>query len=421
MLAVLAVFVQVLVPHKFIGWAVMLVYIVAAIALSAPRLRAQPVQLRRHAAGAAVRHERHGPLLDRPGLVPGLLGGVRLDARGARLRAVAARHDGGAAPAPAPCRAACAAARCALAGARAVWPAAARFIFYNTNVLNRYVTAARRDDRLRPIYEKALLPFEKVPQPRVTDGHAGRRALPARGARRHARPLHAGRTAAAQPIAELHLHVGRDLKLDSVDARRRHGSHATTRVSTTASTSSTTPMQPGEQRTLAFTTTLAERGFANGAPLTRWCPTARFVDNFEIAPAIGIVARGPARRTAPSAASTACRPNCGRPSWRTNRAARSTSSARDSDWVDADITVTTDADQTPIAPGYTVERHHATGGAPHGALPDRRADQPLLLDPVGRYAQRDGGSPARPAGTTSTWPSTTTPATTTTSTACSTR
>ncbi|MFX9915858.1 hypothetical protein ABTP64_18790, partial [Acinetobacter baumannii] len=27
---------------------------------------------------------------------------------------------------------------------------------------------------------------------------------------------------------------------------------------------------------------------------------------------------------------------------------------KDSDWVNADITVTTDADQTPVAPGYQV-------------------------------------------------------------------
>ena len=34
-LAVLSVFVQVLVPHKFTGWAVMLVYVVASVALAA--------------------------------------------------------------------------------------------------------------------------------------------------------------------------------------------------------------------------------------------------------------------------------------------------------------------------------------------------------------------------------------------------
>ena len=36
LLAVLAVFVQVLVPHKYIGWGVMLVYIVVTGVLSAP-------------------------------------------------------------------------------------------------------------------------------------------------------------------------------------------------------------------------------------------------------------------------------------------------------------------------------------------------------------------------------------------------
>ena len=48
LLAVLAVFVQALVPHKFIGWGLMVVYIVATVALSTARLRAQPLHLRRH-------------------------------------------------------------------------------------------------------------------------------------------------------------------------------------------------------------------------------------------------------------------------------------------------------------------------------------------------------------------------------------
>ena len=47
-LAVLSVFVQVLVPQKYLGWGVMLIYIVATSRAGRRRLRAQPVQLRRH-------------------------------------------------------------------------------------------------------------------------------------------------------------------------------------------------------------------------------------------------------------------------------------------------------------------------------------------------------------------------------------
>ena len=48
-----------------------------------------------------------------------------------------------------------------------------------------------------------------------------------------------------------------------------------------------TPLQPGESRELAFRTTLEERGFSNGAPLTRVVENGSFIDNSEIAPGFG--------------------------------------------------------------------------------------------------------------------------------------
>ena len=54
-----------------------------------------------------------------------------------------------------------------------------------------------------------------------------------------------------------------------------------------------------------------------------------------------------------------------------------------SDWVMSDITLTTDAGQTPIAPGNRVSDVTA-GRPPHRALRQQRADPQLLLDPVGR-------------------------------------
>ena len=44
--AVLAVFVQTLVPHKFIGWVLMLLFVVGQITLRPARLRAQPLPVR---------------------------------------------------------------------------------------------------------------------------------------------------------------------------------------------------------------------------------------------------------------------------------------------------------------------------------------------------------------------------------------
>ena len=80
----------------------------------------------------------------------------------------------------------------------------------------------------------------------------------------------------------------------------------------------------------------------------------------------------------------------------------------DSDWVTADITVSTSADQVAIAPGYLVS-DTIDGRPPHVPLPQRRAD-PATSSRCSRRATRW----RRIAGTTSSWRSTTTRRTPTT-------
>ena len=114
-----------------------------------------------------------------------------------------------------------------------------------------------------------------------------------------------------------------------------------------------TPLQPGESREVAFRTTLEEHGFPNGAPLTRVVENGTFIDNTEITPNFG-----PQRD--PFLKDRAKRRKHGlpadlRPPKLEDDSARAFSGFRhDSDFVRADITVTTDADQTPIAPGQTL-------------------------------------------------------------------
>jgi hypothetical protein len=46
-------------------------------------------------------------------------------------------------------------------------------------------------------------------------------------------------------------------------------------------------LQPGEQRTLGFRTTLEERGFRNSVPLTRLVANGTFLESWQIAPTVG--------------------------------------------------------------------------------------------------------------------------------------
>ena len=110
--AVLSVFVQVLVPHKFLGWAVDAAVSRRLGRLREHRARAQPVPVRRRTGNPVVGHERHGAVRRRALCVPRVLGAHCADAgrpratgSGCAARTRRCERDCGA------CRGACAARR----------------------------------------------------------------------------------------------------------------------------------------------------------------------------------------------------------------------------------------------------------------------------------------------------------------------
>ncbi len=351
LLAVLSVFVQVLVPQKYIGWGVMLVYLVASIALGT--------------AGFEHNLYNYGntgtvPLSDMNGQGRFWIGqawlqlywlafatmllvfahalwrrGVTVALR-PRLAQLGQRLHGRALG--------------VLVGACLVWIASGAWIFYNTNVLNRYITQPEHD-RLMADFEKTLLPYENVVQPRVSDVTLNVDLFP-----REARAVTHGRytlvNRSTQPIAVLHLQWAENLRLDGIDFA---GATVKTdyprfhyRIYQLA-----TPMQPGEQRMLGFTTTLEERGFPNKSPLTTIVANGSFINNAQITPSVGFARMGllderAKRRKYGLVAEL--RP----PKLEDESARQYNEFTHDSDWVTSDITVTTDGDQTPIAPGQTL-------------------------------------------------------------------
>jgi aminopeptidase N len=351
LLAVLSVFVQVIVPHKFIGWGVMLVYIVASVALG----------------NAGFEHHLYNyasvpdvPLTDMNG--SGRFGAARnwlyaywgafalilavlahaLWQRGVgaplgqRLRMLPIRLRGRAA---------------LLAGVGLVaWVALGAWVYYNTNILNEYVTTPQREERLAEM-EKALIGYENLPQPRIVDVRLDIELFPD-AARAVTRGSYVIENRTGQPLEAVHLQWPERLKLDEIDVpgtrlerELKDWHYRIYRFDP--------PLAPAERRTLTFATTLRERGFPNRRPLTRIVENGTFIDNTEITPSIGISRDGllqdrskrrkyglpPERRPAPLEDESARARNALRP---------------DSDWVTAIISVTTDADQTPVAPGTMV-------------------------------------------------------------------
>lgn len=357
-LAVLSVFVQVLVPQKFIGWGVMLLQVVATISLASAGFESN---LYNYAGTTPV------PLSDLNGmgrfwkgaawfqvywsgfaLILGVLAyglwrrGVTTALR-PRLARLAHRLRGWAlAP---------------LGIGVALFAGSGVYAYYNTHVLNRYLTAPDREALLADA-EKALLGYEKLAQPTIAKVTLDVQIHP-REARVVTKGSYRIENRSGQPIDTIHVRWRPPLKMDAValDGARLEKEYAEFgyRIYRLAE-----PMAPGAVRELGFSTTLSERGFPNSAPLTRVVDNGTFVDNSEITPMIGMNRDGlltdRAKRRKHGLPPDLRPPKLEDESGRAHNALR-----RDSDWVEADITVTTDADQTPIAPGYLLSDRTENG------------------------------------------------------------
>lgn len=351
--AVLSVVVQSIVPHKAIGWAVMLLYIVSTATLDSLGFQNG---LYHYAFTASV------PLSDMNGMGRFWIGrtwfevywlafaamlvvaALLLWRRGAESRfrprlVLAWRQLKGATA-------------LVMALAALAWIGTGAYIYYNTHILNDYAggTDVALEHRMAA-YERALLPYESVPQPTITAVKLDVQLYP-RQVRADTRGSYELQNRTAAPITQVHVRWERRLQLQELDlgpaTLERDYKDFHYRVYRL-----TTPMAPGERRTLRFRTRLEEQGFPNQDPLTRIVDNGTFVANYLIAPGLGMERsellkdRSVRRRNG--------LPADLRPPKLEDTAADAHHYIRhDSDWVDAEIRVTTDADQVPLAPGYTV-------------------------------------------------------------------
>ncbi|HEV2532403.1 ABC transporter permease/M1 family aminopeptidase [Phenylobacterium sp.] len=359
LLAVLAMFVQALSPHKFVGWGVMVIYMISSIVMSNLGLEDNLYQ---YGSGVNV------PLSDLNGQGRFWIGAYwfrlywsafamillvlayGLWRRGTetrfmpRLRRLPSRLKG--------------APGIVLALAVAVFVASGGYIFVNTHVWNPYRNHLAVE-RFQAEAEKALWRFHDTPQPTITDVKLDVQLYP-RGPKVVTRGSYQIENRTGAPLKEVHVRFfDRDLvvkRLEVQGAKLKTDYPAYKYGIWTFET----PMQPGERRTVAFETEREQRGFANGGQMLSVVPNGSFLNDFDVAPAFGLDLNGllqdrakrrkyglpPERRVA----------KLGDPA-----ATRFTFIRHDSDWVNSDITLTTDADQVPIAPGYQVATRVAGG------------------------------------------------------------
>jgi aminopeptidase N len=354
--AVLAVFVQSLSPNKYVGWGVMLLFIVATIVLPLvgfshnlylfPSTPDEPLSdmngagiywigawwFRLYWGAFCVILLVASHLLWRRGTETRLM---------PRLRRVPHRLNGSPG---------------VIAGiALATFVASGIWIFYNTNVLNQYRTSRDREQFLAD-YEKKYLKYEKLPQPTVSKVALNVALYPSRiDAVIHGSYALTNLTKAVVP--EVHVRTDSDLAQAQIafpGARLTYEDKAfgyrIYRLDR--------PMQPGETRVMSFVTERRQRGFRNSGGDTNLVPNGTFLNNFAIAPLIGMdrsfLLKDRARRRRYGLP----------PELRTAKLEDPSGTARNyigTGWTTSDITISTEADQVPIAPGKKVAETIANG------------------------------------------------------------
>lgn len=232
------------------------------------------------------------------------------------------------------------------------------YIFYNTHVLNEFRTS-KGNDQFSADYEKALLKFQNLPQPRVTDMTLNVALYP-HEPRVDTTGVYKIVNRTGKPLTEMHIRWDRDLKMTSlvVDGAHLKKDYGKFHYQIYAFD---TPMAPGETRLIHFADTRGQQGFKNRGDETRIVDNGTFLNNFEITPGIGMdqsfgLLSDPTKRRRYGLVGELRPPKLEDDSARANNFIR-----HDSDWVNSDITVSTVADQIPIAPGYTMSDVTANG------------------------------------------------------------
>ncbi len=389
LIAVLAVFLQTLSPHKFVGWGLMVVFIISTIVLpkmgfehnlyiygGSPDVPLSDMNDQGMAGLARTWFLTYWSLIAL-GLcvLSAVLWRRGADASlGPRLRRLPRRLAG---PAGAVLGA-------AVVGAVGV----GGFIFLNTNIWNPYRTRLE-EDRWTADYEKALLPYSSIPQPKVTDVRLTVDVFPD-GPYALTRGVYVFQNKTNAPIRTLHVRFDRDLKVQALSVEGAHPLKTYDRFNYRIFAFDA-PLRPGEKRTLSFTGRLGQHGFRNrgddtltpgGSELV--VHNGTFLDSFAIAPLIGMDQLGLLKDRAKRRKyhlPADLRP----PKLEDDRARAFNFVTHGADWVNTDITVSTSANQTPMAPGYRIADR--TAGGRHVA--EFRSEAPILdLFSIqsGRYA-----------------------------------
>jgi ABC-2 type transport system permease protein len=259
--------------------------------------------------------------------------------------------------------------RLALALSLAAFVSLGAWIFYNTNVINRYVPEDLAKER-KADYEKLYRRYKDLPQPRIVDERIDIDIYPAErhvDVRGHYRPVNRE----TAPILDLHVRLPVEIELVAaqfaphrlVSDDRIHG-YTIYRLAA--------PLAPGAAMDFDFTLRYRSLGFRNKPDDTHVVENGTFIDN-RLFPHFGysedgqLDDRNDRRRYGLGPVPRMAKID--------DQAARRNSLVCcDSDWVTFETTISTAADQIALAPGY-LEKEWTANGRHYFHY---RMDQPTL-------------------------------------------
>ena len=243
------------------------------------------------------------------------------------------------------------------------------WIYYNTNVVNRYVPGDVAKSR-QADYEKQYRQYRDLAQPKITDVRADVDLFPSER-RVEIRGHYALANKTAQPISDLHMRLPPDVKLVSVDFAA-HDIVSDDRVHGYTIYKLKTPLAAGATMDFDYTLQFWSRGFRNTPDDTHVVANGTFI-NSQSLPHFGYDEGGQLEdrndRREYGLGPVPRMPKID------DEAARAYSLlGRDADWVTFEATLSTEPDQIALAPGY-LEKEWSEGGRRYFHY---KMDKPIL-------------------------------------------
>ncbi|UTW59427.1 ABC transporter permease subunit [Kordiimonas sp. SCSIO 12603] len=227
--------------------------------------------------------------------------------------------------------------------------ASGRYIYYNTNILNDYLTGDDIEE-LRAEYEEKYRQYEDLPMPRIVDVKIDVDLYPYKR-RVETRGKQVLKNKTGEVINTVHMVFpgGIDeipmveLEGGSIESIDEDYSYYIFKMDE--------PIQPGEERKLAFETIIQQRGFRHSGADVTLVRNGTFINNGNITPTIGF-SRGLMIQDRNTRRKRGLEPLPRTPKLEDESQYSTNYISSDSDFVTFETTVSTVADQIAVAPGY---------------------------------------------------------------------